>query len=157
MTKSTKLIFVFIILAIAAVVGVYNRTTENFINKAEAKNEMKDSLKVGKWVEYMDSSFDVIPDTNAPFYKLTFYKKGQPFGIQRWYFKNGKLRGEYPYTNGKADGMVKEYYESGKLLNEIHYNDDKEIGLTKAYYENGNVKNESPFIDGKANGVVKNY
>jgi hypothetical protein len=57
-----------------------------FTNKAEAKNEFRDSLKDGKWFEYVDSTQTYTTDTNAPYYSLTIYKTGKRYGIARIYY-----------------------------------------------------------------------
>ena len=46
-------------------------------------------------------------------------------GIQKTYYKNGKIEQEAPYKDDKINGIVKTYYESGELKEEIF--DDDEI------------------------------
>jgi antitoxin component YwqK of YwqJK toxin-antitoxin module len=85
-----------------------------FTNKAEAKNLMVNGLKEGKWVEYLDSAKVEIEgillmtptnDTNAPYYSLSVYKKGNLYGIAREYYKGGSLKGAFHFTNGNANGI----------------------------------------------------
>ncbi len=137
--------------------------TNGFTNKAEAQNKIKNGLKEGKWIEYLDKNEVIIADTNAALlYYLTFYKAGSPCGIKREYYKNGKLYSEATFINGKLNGVSKGYYESGGLLFEIPLKDGKQNGVTKMYHENGKLQFETNFIDGKLisskhydeNGVV---
>jgi antitoxin component YwqK of YwqJK toxin-antitoxin module len=98
---------------------------QGFIHKAEAKNQIINDVKEGKWVEYVKNDTEVTTDTNAPFYRLTFYVSDKPYGIVRGYFKRGKLRVETPYMDGEKNGIEKVYYKSGKIWKEIPYQDGK--------------------------------
>ncbi|MGP8215648.1 MAG: toxin-antitoxin system YwqK family antitoxin [Bacteroidia bacterium] len=154
---------------------------DGFTNKAEARNEMKNKVKEGKWIEYISFSEEITQDTAAPTYRLTEYKSGKPFGIVREYYKNGKMKSETPYKDGKINGTIKGYYdtgileyekkinndkkngiqkmyyESGKLHFEYPYSNDTLVDTVKEYYENGRLKNTSPMEDGQQNGVAKSY
>jgi len=132
-------------------------TDQGFYHKAEAKNEMVNGVKEGKWVEYLDSTYRITKDTNSPFFRLVIYNTGKPIGIARDYLKNGKLMLELPYVNGKPNGVEKTYYESGKLESEIPLVDGKANGVEKTYYEKGTIEFEYPFTNGKENGVEKWY
>ncbi|MBP7162846.1 MAG: hypothetical protein KBB26_04865, partial [Candidatus Omnitrophica bacterium] len=46
-------------------------------------------------------------------------------GVQRTYFKNGKIRGEYTYKNGVKQGLFREFDESGDLIREGLIQGDK--------------------------------
>jgi antitoxin component YwqK of YwqJK toxin-antitoxin module len=128
-----------------------------FVNKSEARNITIGGAKDGKWVEYLDSSFYASKDTNAPYYILTIYKLGKPFGVVRTYYKNRKLYCTTPYTDGVPNGVAKMFYKSGKLQSEIPYTDGKLNGMLKKYYESGNLGSESPFTDGHLDGLVEYY
>ena len=93
----------------------------------------------------MKNDDEVTTDTNAPFYRLTFYVSGKPFGIVRGYFKTGELRARTPYKDGKKNGIEKVYYKSGKIWQETPYINDKvdEHGVVKKYYENGGIEDET--------------
>ncbi len=71
-----------------------------FTNKIEAKNIKVSGIPEGKWIEYLDNDIEVeegemmkplTNDTNAPYYVLTVYRQGYRYGIERGYYKNGKL------------------------------------------------------------------
>ena len=49
-----------------------------FTDKSEAKNLLKDTVKEGKWLEYLYQNGEIASDPrNANFYRLTIYHKGQ--------------------------------------------------------------------------------
>ena len=62
--------FVLLLLLCLACNGI---TDQGFTNKAEAKNQIINGLKEGKWIEYVDGQDKVTTDTNAPIYLLTFF------------------------------------------------------------------------------------
>ena len=128
-----------------------------FTNKAEAKNLMVKGKKEGKWVEYFEKYYQITKDTNAPFYRLTIYKSGKPYGMQKMYFKSGKLASEISYVNGKRNGVSREYYENGKLKSVCAFSNDWINGNAINYYENGNISNEDVFTNGVINGIRKCY
>jgi antitoxin component YwqK of YwqJK toxin-antitoxin module len=107
----------FLILILFLFVACNNE--QGFTNKAEAKNELVNGVKEGKWVEYLVPCPDgmmITNDTTMYFFcKLTFYKTGKPQGIVREYYKNGKLFSATAYTNGKA-GVSIFYDENGKAI-----------------------------------------
>ncbi len=135
-----------------------------FTNKAEAKNLKVNGLKEGKWVEYEAYTIDsttydttkegifamgwsglhIVPaDSNPARYKLTIYRAGKPFGIERDYYINGKLSSEHRYYNGKLNGVTRVYYESGKLLRTIPFTNGVRVGLEIDYYESGKIHSKT--------------
>jgi antitoxin component YwqK of YwqJK toxin-antitoxin module len=130
---------------------------QGFTNKAEARNQLKNGLKDGKWLEYLDVESLITKDTSAPYYCLTVYSLGKPYGIVREYHKNGMLASETPYLNGKINGVEKWYYDKGALWFEIPYTDNTINGIQKAYYENGKLNWETPYTLGIKNGLGKEY
>src|SRR6201996_8584090 len=85
----------------------YAVAQHGFTNRSDAKNTIKDSLKEGNWIEYLDKNADPTKDTNAAaYYCLTQYVHGKPSGIVRAYYKSGQLYRERTYSNGKLNGVV---------------------------------------------------
>ncbi len=68
---------------------------------------------------------------------MTSYTNSARNGIEKRYYKSGKIQAEIPYTDGKMNGIGKGYAEDGKLLYEITYADNKKVAL-KQYDSNGN-------------------
>jgi len=158
-----------------------NLPDSGFTNKAEAKNQMVNGKKEGKWCEYWDSSFNSTIDTNSPYYRLLFYENGKITGIARSYYKegtlrsrvtymngerygegiiydkNGKLSSKVLYNNGKVNGVEKDYYPSGALKSERHFINDSLNGITKDYYENGKLKEETPYNKKKRDGIKSDF
>lgn len=116
-----------------------------FTRKAEAKNKLVDGVKEGKWVEYIENDSTVTTDTSAPFYRLTIYVSGSPYGIVRGYFKDGALRVETPYKDGVKSGWEIVYYKSGTIWKKTpyKYGELDEDQIVKEYYEDGEVKDET--------------
>ncbi len=130
---------------------------QGFTSKAEAKNQMVNGLKEGKWVEYLDVGSVVTKDTNVPYYRLTVYKAGKPFGIVREYKKGGKIAREIPYMDGKINGVEKWFYDNGALWLEIPFTNNTINGVQKAYFEDGKLNWETPYSGGIKNGIGKEY
>jgi len=157
------------------------------INKAkiiaEAKNLMVRGKKEGKWMEYRNREGDISADTNSPYYSLSVYRKGKPYGIvrvydeesgklfselpydakgkengiEKQYYESGKIEYERTYVNDKRNGILKEYYESGKLEMENQWTADELIGVSKFYYESGKLQEEDSYTNDVLNGTVKEY
>ncbi|HXP49701.1 MAG TPA: toxin-antitoxin system YwqK family antitoxin, partial [Bacteroidia bacterium] len=131
----------------------------DFTSKDEAKNEMKNGLKEGKWLEYIIERDDTgWIDTVG--YCLAIYKNGILFGTVRAYDKSGRLLEETPYANGKENGTETRYYQEiidGIAKGEYPYSDGQKNGLAKEYDENGTLRHEIPYANGKLNGAEKVY
>ena len=128
---------------------------KGFTNKTEAKNERKDSLKEGKWIEYVKENGTITTDTGAPYYSLAVYKDGRASGIMRRYTKSGILFGEISMDNGKKNGVTKWYYLNGTLKSEVPYTDDKKNGVAKVYDDKGKLGVEIPYDNGIEDGMEK--
>ena len=127
-----------------------------FTNKAEAKNQMVNGVKEGKWMEY-DTCYENGDTIGKPCgYRLTTYRDDRPYGIIRDYDISGILKSEIPMKGGKETGLEKRYFDSGKLMMEASYVNDKRNGAVKEYYENGKLKSETLYINGKA-GETKSF
>jgi len=130
-----------------------------FTDKSEAKNQMVDSAKDGKWCEYLNDSLKIVNDTNAPHYVLITYKAGKPNGMKRIYRKDGKLEREIPYTDGVINGIERTYFKNGKLQHEHPYTNGKLNinGVSREYADNGQLVEEIPYTNGQVNGTVKEF
>ena len=112
-----------------------------FTDKTEAKNELVNGIKEGKWIQYLDSAFNYTSDSIiAKSYMLTIYIKGEPTGIVRIYYKSGKLEGERTYSD-------KEYYKNGNIKEEANFKDTKLNGEDKEYFEDGKLKSDKTYIN----------
>jgi len=78
----------------------------------------------------------------------TYYKDNEFHGLQRVYYRSGKLLGESNYVNGKGDGVAKGYYESGALKSQAEESMGKYITYTE-FFENGELKLDMIFKNGK--------
>jgi antitoxin component YwqK of YwqJK toxin-antitoxin module len=93
------------------------------------------------------------------------YKNGKLDGIQKIYYKNGKLSEEMIYKNGKPDGLTKLYFKDGQLWETKIYregllldsNNQPMNRIYKRYYKNGQLAAEGLYKDGLPQGEYKNY
>ncbi|MCD4814586.1 hypothetical protein K8S19_12960 [bacterium] len=69
-------------------------------------------------------------------------KNGEREGLEKIYYKSGKLRGEVNYKNGKREGLRKTYYETGQLMDLDNYINGKREGLFKGYFKSGKLNGE---------------
>jgi antitoxin component YwqK of YwqJK toxin-antitoxin module len=138
-----------------------------FTNKYEAQNGYKmvgkHKAKDGKWIEYTSNTNDnFTTDTNALFYRLTTYKNGRPVGLQRGYYRSGKLY-YFMYRVPTPDSIPwpdiqRQWYEDGKLMAEnIYFNKHGKLRERHfEYYENGKIKLEMLWTR-KGWGEIKEY
>jgi antitoxin component YwqK of YwqJK toxin-antitoxin module len=104
----------------------------------------------------------IFPDSGETDYN---YKNGKLDGVQKTYYKNGKLFVESTYKNGKADGLKKLYYKDGQLWETQIYKEDVLLGsnnqprngIYKRFYKNGQLAAEGLYKDGFPQGEFKNY
>lgn len=84
---------------------------------------------------------------------------GSSGGIARYYYENGGLKAEIPYTYkyGTKNGIERQYYENGKLKAEILYKHDKLANKTKRYYENGSLESITPYKNSTVEGTKLIY
>jgi antitoxin component YwqK of YwqJK toxin-antitoxin module len=140
--------------------GGISATAQNgFTNKTEAKNEYVDSLKQGKWIEYVDALYRPTKKDSwdVSYYRLSIYNAGKEQGMVRYYTTKDTLHEEVPYVNGKREGMAIEYESNGAVRTETPYNNDKVNGLEKMYWKNRKLSMEMPVANDKLNGVFKEY
>jgi antitoxin component YwqK of YwqJK toxin-antitoxin module len=164
LNNNMKIVFVFaasLSLSINALGQVV--IDSGFTNKAEAKNQMVNGIKEGKWMEYVLNDVEKITDdsSKARYYRLAVYKVGVLNGLVRSYEKDGEIHSTGFYSNGKKSGDYK-FYEEGHVVLSIPYIDDKETGVAKFYPSPNDTSSfsgimEISYIDGKKNGVEKEY
>lgn len=118
-----------------------------FTNRKEARNVVDDSMKQGKWIEYLDENEEVTDDTTI-YFRLSIYKDDVPQGMVREYYHNGKLRNETPYTDGHIDGLVRSYFEDGTLSLQVPYVYGKKEGIERIYYPSGKLQSETKYDSG---------
>lgn len=141
--------FLIVILSFSFTLGAFGQDypDSGFTNKSEAKNKMVNGDKNGKWIRwYNNEDGGALADTSgALYYSLSIYKEGKLNGVDRWYYRSGKLFSNAYYIMGKPDGMYKLFYENGKLRWEGFYTNGFKNGLAKEYYESGKLKSETTY------------
>jgi len=149
--------FLIIFVSLSFSLNTIGQADTGFTNKEEAKNRFKNGLQEGKWIEYIDSNGSDTKKNNAVEYSLTIYRDGKPNGIQRDYYKSGKLKAEYHFVNGVPNGINKMFSVDGKLMAEYPFSEGKQNGVAKSYYPSGKLMYEAPFVNGSPNGMTKDY
>ena len=148
--------FIIGILFLSFTINAFGQQDSGFTNKAEAKNQMVNGLKEGKWNERVGEDNEPSNDTGSHYYRLVIYKAGIPDGLSRQYFFDGILLREVPYKNGVMNGLLKEYYPSGKLRIECPFTNAKINGVFKRYSPDGNYIEETTYTNG-AKGTTKHF
>jgi len=123
-----------------------NLPDSGFTNKAEAKNQMVNGKKEGKWVEYFNEFEFPATDTNKTYYRLTVYKKGNPYGLAMEYTMNGKLYRSIPYRDSIENGVENRYYANGVIKSKLYYHNGQ-ITEFRAYSEKGVLESTTPYTD----------
>jgi len=76
---------------------------------------------------YRSGSF-LDPETNKPF-----------DGIARDFFKDGKLKGEFPMKNGKFHGLVREWHANGAQSAETEFENGERTGRNREWLDSGKL------------------
>lgn len=105
--------------------------------------------KYGMYKEYNVSTSVLLVERN--------YKNNRQEGIEKIYFPNGQVDGEFNYKDGIHDGIFKYYYEDGTLKQEGTYVNGKIEGVLNSYYPTGTLKEEVAHKNGLTQGVFKEY
>ena len=130
--------------------------SERVINNLGQLEERNGKTYIRGEKEAFTGTLNVYRDGNWLFSEVPF-KNGLRDGVQKDYYKSGKLRWSDFFKNGKREGLYKRYYRSGKLELEMPYKDGKENGKSKQYWENGNIMNEATYKNGVLDGPQKVY
>jgi len=130
----------------------------DFTNKAEATNQIVDSMKEGKWIEYFNTTLKETTKDSATYYRLVIYNKGRENGIARRYMiAEDVLLAETPYVNGKREGIAKGYFPNGVLKVVTNFHNDQIEGVQKQYYQDGRTDWIIPYYSSKIHGIAKEY
>lgn len=176
-----NLIFTFF-LAITVSIGFSQNTDFSyqekfFVNgKPKADNKEENGVKVGKWVEYLNS--DSLPQADlkgATYIRLSEFKAGKEVekvfvlyksmrvysitsfssknpgvkhGKSSWFHPNGGTMRTCYYKNGKLDGLETIFGARERVSVEQYYADDKLNGPQTTYYANGKVLSVYEYYDG---------
>lgn len=105
--------------------------------------------KYGIYKEYEVATSTLLIERN--------YENNKLEGIEKIYFPNGQVDGEFSYKNGIHDGVFKYYYEDGTLKQEGTYVNGKIEGILNSYYSTGTLKEEVMHENGLTQGAFKEY
>lgn len=80
-----------------------------------------------------------------------YFLEGKPYsGVARDKHKNGKLKGEYPFTEGRLHGVVKEWWDNGQLSTETNFDHGQRHGLNRYWTKKGNLMKEQVYDHDKS-------
>lgn len=175
------IVSIFFVLYAISSVAQTRAVNNGFADTAEAKNQIVNGLKEGKWVEittipppkpYTGRDAGMMHYNNKPvhIYKLIVYHLGIPVGMARLY-KNGILMSDENYSKGKLNGLARNYYPDGAIEMESNYKDSLLNGISRKYYDiinnkqngtdkdlsHGSLRNEYTYANGKLNGEKEYY
>lgn len=85
------------------------------------------------------------------------YKNNKLEGVEKIYFSNGQVDGEFNYKNGVHEGVFKYYYEDGTLKQQGIYEDGVIEGVLNSYYPTGALREEVMHDNGLTQGPFKEY
>ena len=131
----------------------------------EPRLEYKDGLSYMKvaseehiigYVSFTGIGFSLFNDGVTVSEEITFVN-GIKEGLEKEWFKNGKLRYEGNMKNNKEDGVSRYYHENGTLSWEVNYKNGVIEGLEKEWFENGKLRYEGNMKNNKVDGVSKEY
>lgn len=172
---------IFFVLSAISSLAQTKTVNNGFTDTAEAKNQIVNGLKEGKWVEIttipqprlykgLDAGMVKYNDRPDRIYRLIVYHLGIPVGMIKQY-KNGILMSDENYVNGKLNGLARTYYPDGAIEEESYYKDSLLNGISIKYYDNisskqngtdkdfshGSLRNEYNYTEGKLNGEKEYY
>lgn len=84
-------------------------------------------------------------------------EQGRKHGLQKAYWENGNLKGEYEWNHGIAHGTIREYSENGKIAKVGRFSDGLQDSTVTNYYSDGQIESTSEYLGGQANGRCTFY
>lgn len=103
-------------------------------------------------VEYLDSTFAVLPSAQGAFYRRETEYKDSVGGEVRDYFLSGKLQSRCLYEhirNAIVHGTFQNWYENGTTEWYQEFKHGVQNGITKQFYPNGKLKRYELYASGK--------
>jgi uncharacterized protein len=92
------------------------------------------------------------------------YRKGSLHGLQKVYYKNGKVFQELNYKNGLLQGPQTTYHKDGSIWDKQTYRSGLLMegnylknGWLRRHYKNGQLAMEAEYKDGRPIGEIKSY
>ena len=103
----------------------------------------------GEWVTFHKASEQPMTVEN--------YKNGKLHGLQKVFYKDGKIASETHYVDGIKEGIFKQYAENGVVLEEIPYKNNQFHGWVIYRDSNGNFIAQGRYEKGLKKGIWKFY
>jgi antitoxin component YwqK of YwqJK toxin-antitoxin module len=111
--------------------------------------KMIDRKREGKWVYFHQASDSIMMSEE--------YKNDKLDGLQKTYYKNGKLAEKTAYENGEKHGISLIYAENGQVTRELMYKNGKLHGRACYLNPKGEKIREGFYTEGNKSGIWKYY
>ncbi len=85
-----------------------------------------------------------------------YYKEGEPFGIWKFYYENGRLKKSADRENAQ-NGNWNFFYEDGSIHMQGTFINNVREGDWKFFYEDGTIKSTGAFKNGEKDGLWKYF
>lgn len=73
------------------------------------------------------------------------------------YYDDGKLLDKKYYLNGKLEGEYKSWHHNGQLMEQEFYRNGKRDGERKIWYNNGNLRVQTFYRNNLPQGIYKSW
>lgn len=103
------------------------------------KYKYKNGKLTGKFVQYQP--------TGEIYTEINYDKEGNRNGLQKEYFRNGKVKSTGYYKEGKREGLFTFYFFSGGISQEDWY-EKGELKISKNYAKDGRLKSYQKYEEG---------
>jgi len=91
-----------------------------------------------KWV----GKYNFYHENGKKAYEWSFNESGKRSGIQKYYYKDGKLRIKGDWIDGKENGVITEYYADGNVKSEKHFASGQFKAVSSKFYAEKKVSVE---------------
>ena len=84
-------------------------------------------------------------------------KKQVKHGVEKLYFKNGRVYIQMQWADDEQNGLETKWYDNGKKKYELTWVKGKKEGIETQWFKDGKVSSITNWIDNKAHGEMINY
>ncbi len=117
------------------------------INKAIFFFLLISAFSCNPQINFKEEVEELYPNGNIKTVIVTDTKNNEII-MRKYYYENGKMEVQMPYSSTYKNGNASFYDSSGKLAFDVFYKMDTLNGERKSYYENGNIKKYSIYNQG---------
>lgn len=89
--------------------------------------------------------------------KEVTFKNGVRDGLMKSFYRDGRMRQSFWYTDGLREDSAKWYYEEGQVFRATPYKHDTVDGIQQQYYKNGRLKAKLGYKKGLRTSFLEEY